>query len=286
MKKLILAAAALLALSAGANAQETVRIGTEGAYAPWNFLDEAGKPAGFEIELGNAICAQAGLTCEFVTNDWDSIIPNLLAGNYDLIMAGMSVTDERKQTIDFTDAYFPPDPSRFVAAPGSTLDFAALKGARIGVQGGTIQASYAETNLGADNTVVSFGTADQAMADLAAGNLDTILGDGAYLEPVVAAAGGAVEFVGEDILIGDGYAAGIRKDDAELKAKFNAALTALKADGTVDSLIAKWFEGRGPFFSPNVIWASTPASPSRAGARARSCRISPRGQLHARWLTL
>lgn len=249
MKKIILAAAAMLALSAGVNAQETVRIGTEGAYAPWNFLDEAGKPAGFEIELGNAICAKAGLTCEFVTNDWDSIIPNLLAGNYDLIMAAMSITDERRQTIDFTEPYFPPDPSRFVAEPGTSLDFAALKGARIGVQGGTIQAAYAEANLSADNTVVSFGTADQAMADLAAGNLDTILGDGAYLEPVVTAAGGAVEFVGDDVMIGDGYAAGIRKNEAELKTKFNDALTALKADGTLDSLIAKWFEGRGPFYS-------------------------------------
>jgi polar amino acid transport system substrate-binding protein len=249
MKKIILAAAALMALSAGANAQETVRIATEGAYAPWNFLDDAGKPAGYEIELGAAICEKAAITCEFVINDWDSIIPNLLAGNYDLIMAGMSITEERLQTIDFTQNYFPPDPSKFVAAAGASLDFAALSGARIGVQGGTIQASYAEENFGANNTVVSFGTADQAMADLAAGNLDTILADSAYLEPVIAASSGALEFVGEDILIGDGVGAGIRKDEPELKTKINDALTALKADGTVDTLIAKWFEGRGPYFA-------------------------------------
>lgn len=249
MKTFMLATATLLALSTTVHAQETVRIGTEGAYAPWNFLDESGNPAGFEIELGNAICEKAAITCEFVINDWDSIIPNLLAGNYDLIMAGMSITDERRETVDFTDPYFPPDPSRFAAPAGSTLDFTALSGARIGVQGGTIQAGYAEANLGADNTVVSFGTADQAMADLAAGNLDTILGDGAYLEPVVAASGGAIEFVGEDVLIGDGYAAAIRKDETELKTKINDALTALKQDGTLDGLIAKWFEGRGPFYS-------------------------------------
>src|ERR1041384_3293823 len=120
MKKLILAAVATLALGTAVQAQETVRIATEGAYAPWNFLNDAGEPAGYEIDLGNAICAKAGFTCEFVINDWDSIIPNLLAGNYDVIMAGMSITDERLETIDFTDAYFPPDPSKYAANAGST----------------------------------------------------------------------------------------------------------------------------------------------------------------------
>ncbi|MFD1253999.1 Lysine-arginine-ornithine-binding periplasmic protein precursor [Devosia equisanguinis] len=249
MKKLVLAAVAALALGTPAMAQETVRIATEGAYAPWNFLDNSGAPAGFEIDLGNAICEKAALSCEWIINDWDSIIPNLLAGNYDLIMAGMSITEERLATIDFTQNYFPPDPSKFVAAPGSTLDFANLSGARIGVQGGTIQAAYAEANLASGNTVVSFTTADQNMADLMAGNVDTILADGAYLEPVVAASNGAIEFVGEDILIGGGVGAGLRKDDAELKTKIDDALTALKADGTVDTLIAKWFDGKGPYFA-------------------------------------
>ena len=249
MKKLLLVAGAVLALTAATQAQETVRIATEGAYAPYNFLDDAGKPAGFEIDLGNAMCAQAGLTCEFITNDWDSIIPNLLAGNYDLIMAGMSITDERLETIDFTQNYFPPDPSKFAAAAGAGIDPTALDGKRIGVQGGTIQAAYAEKNLAANNTVVSFGTADQAMADLAAGNLDTILADGAYLEPVVAASSGSLEFVGEDLMIGNGIGGGLRKDETELKTKLDDALTALKADGTVDKLIAQWFDGRGPFFA-------------------------------------
>jgi polar amino acid transport system substrate-binding protein len=249
MKKIIIAAAAILALGSATQAQETVRIATEGAYAPWNFLNDAGEPAGFEIDLGNAICEQAALTCEFIINDWDSIIPNLLAGNYDVIMAGMSITDERLETIDFSDNYFPPDPSKFVAAAGESIDITNLEGKRVGVQGGTIQAAYAEENLASNNTVVSFGTADQAMADLAAGNLDTILADGAYLEPVVSASGGALEFVGEDVMIGNGVGAGLRKDEADLKAKFDDALTALKADGTVDKLIAQWFEGRGPYFA-------------------------------------
>lgn len=246
MKTLLLAAAAVLALSGAAQAQDTVRIATEGAYAPWNFLDDAGKPAGYEIDLANAICAQAKITCEIVTNEWDSIIPNLVAGNYDVIMAGMSVTDERKQTVQFADEYKPADPSRFVALPGAGIDFAALKGKRVGAQGGTIQEAYAQENFAADNTVVAFGTADQAMADLAGGNLDIILADGAYLEPIVAT--GQVEFVGEPVVIGGGVAPALRKDEPELLKTFNDALAALKADGTVDTLIAKWFEGAGPFY--------------------------------------
>jgi polar amino acid transport system substrate-binding protein len=249
MKKLLLAATAVLALASASQAQETVRIATEGAYAPWNFLDDSGNPAGFEIELGNAICETAELTCEWVINDWDSIIPNLLAGNYDAIMAGMSITDERRETIAFSENYYPADPSKYAAAAGATLDFANLTGARVGVQGGTVQAAYAEETLGGNNTVVSFTTADQAMADLAAGNLDVIFADGAYLEPVVNASSGAIEFVGEDVAIGDGYGAGLRKEDADLKAKFDGAIASMKQDGSLDTLIAKWFDGAGPFFA-------------------------------------
>ena len=95
MRKLILSTAALALMSGAALAQETVRLGTEGAYPPYNYLDDNGEVAGYERELGDAICAQAELTCEWVTNDWDSIIPNLVSGNYDVIIAGMSITDER-----------------------------------------------------------------------------------------------------------------------------------------------------------------------------------------------
>jgi polar amino acid transport system substrate-binding protein len=248
MKNLLITAGTILALTTAANAQQTVRIATEGAYAPWNFLDDAGAPAGFEIELGNAMCAEAGLTCEWIINDWDSIIPNLLAGNYDVIMAGMSITDERLETIAFTENYFPADPSRFVASTGTQIDAAALDGKRIGVQGGTIQADYATANF-TTGTVVSFTTADQAIADLSAGNLDTIFADGAYLAPIVTASNGTFDFVGEDILIGDGYAAGLRKEDADLKATLDAAIGALKVNGTLDELIAKWFDDAGPFFA-------------------------------------
>ncbi|WP_404402551.1 transporter substrate-binding domain-containing protein [Pelagibacterium halotolerans] len=249
MKKVIIAAAALAALTTAVSAQETVRIGTEGAYAPWNFVNDDGELAGFELDLGAAICEEAGLTCEFVQNEWDSIIPNLLAGNYDVIMAGMSITPERDETIDFTQDYFPPDPSNFAAPAGMTYDFENLSGLRIGVQGNTIQAAYAEENFGADNTIVAFSTFDQSVADLAAGNVDVVLADGSSLDPVIANSSGALEFIGPDILIGGGVGAGLREDDDDLEASFNAALDALKADGTVDALIAEWFDGQGPYYS-------------------------------------
>jgi polar amino acid transport system substrate-binding protein len=248
MQKLVLAAAAVTALAmfaTGANAQ-AVRIATEGAYAPWNFLDDAGKPAGFEIDLGNEICKRAALECTFQVNEWDSIIPNLVAGNYDVIMAGMSITDERKQTIDFSDNYFPPDPSKYMVRAGTTLDFAALSGKSIGVQGATIQAAYAQENFGANNTIKAFETADQALADLNAGNVDVILADGSYISEIIAGSAGSLEIIGPDVVIGGGVGAGLRKDDDELEAKFSATIGEMKKDGSLDALIIKWFPDKAP----------------------------------------
>ena len=247
MKKIILAATLALALSGAANAQN-VRLGTEGAYAPWNFINDEGKLAGFEIDLGNELCTRAKLECEWVINEWDSIIPNLIAGNYDAIIAGMSITDERKESIDFTQDYYPPDASRYAMAAGTKVDFDNISGIKIGVQGATIQAAYAEENLAANNTILSYETADQSVADLSAGNIDVLLADGSFLEPIVEASNGALIFGGPDILIGGGVGMGLRKGDDDLEAKLNAAIESVKADGTLDSLIAKWFE-KGPFYS-------------------------------------
>jgi len=139
MKNLILttAAIAFTATLAAADGHAVVRLGTEGAYPPYNFINDAGEVDGFEREVGDELCARAELTCEWVTNEWDSIIPNLVSGNYDVIIAGMSITDERKEVIDFSDAYTQPDPSAYLAA---SMD-ADLKGGVIAAQTGTIQAS-------------------------------------------------------------------------------------------------------------------------------------------------
>ena len=113
-------------------------MGTEGAYPPWNYVDDNGEVAGFERELGDELCKRAELNCEWVINDWDSIIPNLVSGNYDTIIAGMSITDERKEKIDFTTNYTQPDPSSYLAASES----ADWKTGVIAAQSNTIQAAY------------------------------------------------------------------------------------------------------------------------------------------------
>lgn len=241
MKKLMILAAALAAFAVPAQA-ETIRIGTEGAYAPWNYMNDNGKVDGFEIALGNELCKRSELTCEWVVNEWDTIIPNLLAGNYDAIMAGMSITDERLKTINFSQDYYPPEPSRFVVANGAKVDFTALKGLKIGVQGATIQAAYAEKTYSEGNKILSYETADQAIADLSAGNVDLVLADGGYLKPIVSGANGAIEFAGPEISIGGGVGIGLRKDDTALQAKFDKAISDMKADGSLNEMIKKWFD--------------------------------------------
>lgn len=249
MNRLILAAAALAALTFGANAQ-TVKLGTEGAYPPYNYVDDNGNVGGLDIDLGNELCVRAGLTCEWVTNEWDTIIPNLIAGNYDAILADMSITDERRQSIDFTQNYFPPDPSTYMSVAGTTFDYDALNGLKVGAQTGTIQAGYINENLKADNTILTYDTIDQAIADLNAGNLDLIFADGSFIGEQVAGSNGALKADGPNVLIGEGAGIGLRKADDELEAKLNKALDEVKADGWLDALITKYFPdmGPGPFF--------------------------------------
>ena len=141
MNKLILSAAAL-ALSAGLASAQTVRLGTEGAYPPYNFINDKGEVDGFDRAVGDEVCKRAALTCEWVTNEWDSIIPNLVSGNYDVIIAGMSITDERDQVIDFTQEYIPPAASLYV---GLSAD-ANIKGV-VSAQTATIQAASQSSSI-------------------------------------------------------------------------------------------------------------------------------------------
>jgi len=249
MKKLAIAAVAALALIAtGANAQ-SIRIGTEGAYEPWNYVDENGNLAGLDIDVMNELCKRAGLECTFVQTAWDTIIPNLNAGNYDVIAAGMSITEERQQSINFTADYSPPDESAYMMLASSNVDPSNLKGVKIGTQTGTIQDGYANENLAEGNTLLTFDTASNALADLMAGNIDVILADSSYVDEAVANSGGALKTSDVTVAIGGGVGAGLRKADTELLAKLDEALAAAKADGTIDALITKHFPTRkGPFY--------------------------------------
>ena len=159
MKKLIMSTI-IWGLTAGlslAGSHSVIRMGTEGAYPPWNYVDDNGEVAGFERELGDELCKRAELNCEWVINDWDSIIPNLVSGNYDTIIAGMSITDERKEKIDFTTNYVMSDPSRYLAAS----EGADWKTGVIAAQSNTIQASYIAAT-GA--TLVEFATPEETIS--------------------------------------------------------------------------------------------------------------------------
>jgi polar amino acid transport system substrate-binding protein len=234
MKKLIVSAAAL-ALSAGlALAQDTVRMGTEGAYPPYNFINDKGEVDGFERELGDELCRRAELTCEWVTTDWDSIIPNLQSGNYDTIIAGMSITEERDKVIDFTQDYYPPTASAYM---GLSAD-ADIAGGVVSAQTSTIQAGYiAESGA----TLVEFATPDETVAAVRNGEADAVFADYDYLAPIVAESGGQFVFVGDRVPLGGGVGMGLRESDTDLKAKFDAAITAMKADGSLNTLLVKWF---------------------------------------------
>ena len=234
MNKLILTTAAL-ALTAGMSFADTVRMGTEGAYEPYNYINDDGELDGFEKHLGDELCKRAGLTCEWVINDWDTIIPNLVSDNYDTIIAGMSITDERDEVIDFTDPYTQPDPSAYMALSADLN----LDGAVIAAQTNTIQSGFVAASGG---TLVEFATADETVAAVRSGEADAVLADRNYLLPIADADAGLV-LLAQQEMIGGGVGMGIRESDGELRAKFNAAIQSMKADGSLNALITKWGVG-------------------------------------------
>ena len=229
-------AAAIAFMASGAMAQDVVRIGTEGAYPPWNFINDNNEVVGFEIDLGNEICRRANLTCEWVLNDWDTIIPNLVAGNYDVIMAGMSITEARSQVISFTVNYLPSDPSAYMALAGT--DESVITDGVIAVQSNTVQAG-----LVADGTAtgLEFPTPDETISAVRNGEADAVLADKNFLQPYVNDSGGELVFIGEDFYPGAGTGAGIRQSDNELRETFSAIIMEMREDGSINELIEQWF---------------------------------------------
>ena len=152
MKKLtFLGLFAALALAAGTAAADMkkVTLGTEGAYPPFNWIDENGDLQGFDVEIGNALCAAANLECTWAVQDWDGIIPGLLAKKYDAIVASMSITEERKKKVDFTGKYYT-TPAKFVRMKGSGIEITneGLDGLAVGVQRATIHENFLRDNYG------------------------------------------------------------------------------------------------------------------------------------------
>jgi polar amino acid transport system substrate-binding protein len=235
MKKLILATTALT-LTAGmafADGHSVVRLGTEGAYEPFNFINDAGEIDGFERDLGDELCARAELTCEWVTNDWDSIIPNLTSGNYDVIIAGMSITDERDEVIDFTQGYTPPASSLFMGMD----DGLEIEGAVIAAQTNTIQAGHIATLEGV--TLVEFATPDETVSAVRNGEADAVFADMDYLTQI-ADEDADLMIILDPVQLGGGIGMGLREGDP-LIAQFDVAITSMKEDGTLNALILEWF---------------------------------------------
>jgi polar amino acid transport system substrate-binding protein len=242
MKKLTLTLAALALSASAATAQDVIRMGTEGAYPPFNFINDANELEGFEIDLGNEMCRRANLTCEWVINDWDTIIPNLVAGNYDTIIAGMSITDARREVIAFTQEYKMPDPSLYAALEGTDVE--VIENGVIAAQSNTIQSSHvAET----DADLLEFPTPDETIAAVRAGEADAVLADGDFLRTIVNEAPD-LEFIGEPVFIGGGVGMGLRQTDVELRETFDAVIDEMKADGSLNELLIRWFGEETPTF--------------------------------------
>ncbi|MEQ8965428.1 MAG: transporter substrate-binding domain-containing protein [Azospirillaceae bacterium] len=251
---------AILAASmaaAPAAAQDMVRIGTEGAYPPYNYTDSDGNLVGFEIALGNAMCEEMGVECEWVAQDWDGIIPALLNERYDMIMAGMSITDERRERIAFSQPYVA-DPAYFVAAEDSdymsaeTVEDikAALEGASVGVQTATIHQNFIEQHLGDSVDMRLYDTQENMELDLTSGRIDAALADGAAWRAFFEREdGGGYGYFGPALtgqeypVFGEGVGVGLRQEEEALQTMVDEALTVLKEDGTIAELSREYFSG-------------------------------------------
>lgn len=242
MKKLTLGLALLAFGSTSAMAQQVVRMGTEGAYPPFNYINEANELVGFEIDLGNELCIRAELNCEWVINDWDTIIPNLVGGNYDTIMAGMNATEARAQVIAFSDAYKLPDPSAYMALVGT--DASVIESGVIAAQSNTIQSGMVADSSA---TLIEFPTPDETISAVRSGVADAVLADRDFLV-TYQAEGAEFEFLGTVIPPGAGISMGVRQSDNELRETFNVAIASMKADGSLTEMLLQWFGEDAPLF--------------------------------------
>lgn len=257
-------------LAGAAHAEEgrTIKIATDGAFPPWNAVDTSGKPIGFDIDVGEALCARANLKCEFTTQAWDGIIPALAVGKYDAVMAGMSITEKRRQVIAFSEPYALTS-NYFVVSKSlqlpvmdneAKLDLSKeteagksiladlkenLRGKSIGVQGSTNAEAFIREYFGDIVEVRTYDKQDNLNLDLLAGRLDAALADfsvwKAFLE---SKDGGSALLYGPRIsggLFGPGIGIGLRKGDDVLSRKFDDAIRAMQTDGTLRAISLKWF---------------------------------------------
>lgn len=268
--KAFLTAAALLAATTAASAEgPVVRIATEGAYAPWNFSSPNGKLQGFEIELADELCARMKVKCEIVAQNWDGIIPALEGRKYDAIMAAMSVTPQREKVISFSTPYaagingfavLSDSPLGKLPGTGETYSLdtqeagaktridemkVLLKGKVVGVQGATTASTFMETYFQDIADIREYKTTEEHNFDLMSGRLDAVVANATVLAAALDKPDMKGAQLAGPIFSGGVFgviAVGLRKDDSALKAKFDDAIKAAIADGTVKRLSEKWFK--------------------------------------------
>jgi polar amino acid transport system substrate-binding protein len=232
---------------ASAKEWKTLRIGMDATYAPFESINPKGDIIGFEVDYGNALCAKMKVTCTYQNQDWDGIIPSLLAGKFDVIFSSMNITAERAKKVAFSNFYMatPPVISGAANAPAD-ISPAALKGKSIGTQSSTIHANYLE-KFYKDSVIKLYPTQDEPNQDLASGRLDYVMGDGIVTQDFIDKMGkGCCKILGTITRIpeihGPGVGAAFRPDDADLKDMFNKAIAEADADGTFDALQKKYFK--------------------------------------------
>ncbi len=253
MKRLTLFAAMLAMVlttsMAVANDWKKVRIGVEGAYPPFSYVKPDGTLAGFDIDIANALGEAMGAEVVLVAQDWDGIIPALLAKKYDAIIASMSITEERKKKVNFSNKYHN-TPAKFICKKGTmdTFSAEAIKGKTVGVQRATIHDRYLTDNYGKDVEIKRYGSQDEAYLDLTAGRVDMLLADSIALMDgfLEKPEGKDYQFIGPDLSdpkwFGEGAGIAIRKADTDLVEKFNMAIDTIRADGTYKKIQDKYFD--------------------------------------------
>jgi lysine-arginine-ornithine-binding protein len=225
---------------------QTLRIGTEGAYPPFEYRDSSGTLKGLDVDVGNALCAAMKVTCTWMPQDFDGLIPALRAGKIDIIISSLSMTPDRAKVIDFTKPYYV-SPSQFVAlkSSGITDDPSTLKGKTIGVQSGTIHQSYMEQKL-PDIAEKVYNTVQEAELDLESGRIDALLADKLLTYDWLVKVGNAkgFDYVGKvlvDPLVTGQIGIGVKKGNAALQQSLNAAIDQLLTDPAYDKIAAGYF---------------------------------------------
>ena len=245
----IIAVTFLMTGTAGAQQAKT-RIGTIGSAPPFNYIDKNGKLAGFDIDIGNALCAAAYLECEWQTQERDGIVPGLAAEEYDLVIASLSMTSDLKKVVDFTNRYYKKS-ARFVGPAKlryMTIEAATMSGKTIGTRKGTYYDDYLTDTFAPVSTIMRYNTLEQAALDLAAGKIDLLLDDAIELGTgfLKSELGKGFGFVGEPISapqwFGEGIGIAVRKGDDALRRRLNRALERIRADGTYEKINKKYFE--------------------------------------------